>query len=269
MAHVISDASSGDKMEERKRRRNFSSFEIQALIDGVEKRKKIIEGRIDETITSRAKYNCWRLICEEVNSVSDVRRSVEEIRRKWRDYKSISKRKGCWKRMKLEAKKNLINNHQIIKSADDSASSELSNEPSKSIIEIVEGSIQSVQNPNNQPTVSIPDFEFQYKQANENCQPNNTPVTVKSYEEPCKKPFSRVNVLSQSLPKNCLGQQTTEQNINNLERRANIKRKMRKAILEELLATEKLKRENERLRKWILTKECEEKGYGLPPPDFN
>ncbi|XP_067131731.1 myb/SANT-like DNA-binding domain-containing protein 4 [Centruroides vittatus] len=262
MANVIS----GDKMEDRKRRRNFSSFEIQALVDGVEKRKKIIEGRIDQTITSRAKYNCWRLICQEVNSVSDVRRNVEEIRRKWRDYKSISKKKGCWKRMKLEAKKNLINNHQISKLADDSASSELSNEPSKRIIEIVEGNIQSVQN---QPKVSIPDFEFQYKEAYENCQPIDTPVSLKSYEEPCKKLFSQINVESQSLCKNCSGRQTTERNINKQERTVNIKRKMRKAILEELLTTEKLKRENERLRKWILTKECEEKGYGLPPPDFN
>ncbi|XP_023234030.1 uncharacterized protein LOC111633651 [Centruroides sculpturatus] len=219
-----------------------------------------IEEKSNHSRILHRKREAWKSIHKEFSSQFPGRaRTIEQL-------------KGCWKRMKLEAKKNLINNQQIIKSADDSASSELSNEPSKRIIEIIQGSIQSIQYPNDQPMVSVPDFEFQYKQANENCQPNNTPVydvSIPSCEEHSTKQFSQFNVESQSLPNYYAEQQTILPNINKQERRANIKRKMRKAILEELLATEKLKRENERLRKWILTKECEEKGYGLPPPDFN
>lgn len=59
------------------------------------KTQRILESPLGAKVTAREKEMCWREICEEVNAVSSVCRTTEDVRRKWRDFKSVSKKKGA------------------------------------------------------------------------------------------------------------------------------------------------------------------------------
>ncbi|XP_067131276.1 myb-related transcription factor, partner of profilin-like [Centruroides vittatus] len=78
----------------KRRRPRFSRKELQLLINGVEKRKKIVEGKFPTRVSTNDKRKAWEEICSEVNSVSCLVRTPGEVRKKWVDYKSVTKRKG-------------------------------------------------------------------------------------------------------------------------------------------------------------------------------
>ena len=77
----------------KKRRPNFSSEELLALVTGVSQRWKIISGSLSYSLTSAAKHRAWEAVVEEVNAVSGVSRNVEEVRSKFSDFKSLTKKK--------------------------------------------------------------------------------------------------------------------------------------------------------------------------------
>ncbi|XP_018009578.1 uncharacterized protein LOC108667106 [Hyalella azteca] len=82
-------------MEHLKRRRpNFSDEEVMALITAVSKRKNILLGKFDKTITAKAKLLQWQAVIDSVNCVSTVKRDVAEVRKKFYDLRTQVKKKA-------------------------------------------------------------------------------------------------------------------------------------------------------------------------------
>lgn len=84
----------------KKRSPNFSSAEIQTLLDEVEKNKDIIFSKLSNVVTNAAKKRAWESICERINSCNSSAhtRTVEEIRKKWSSYTSDTKKKASQQR---------------------------------------------------------------------------------------------------------------------------------------------------------------------------
>jgi len=84
----------------RKRSPNFIETELQTLLDEVEKRKNVLFSKLSNVTTNSAKKKAWDVICCRINAInpSDHRRTVEEIRKKWTSYMSLTKKKASLNR---------------------------------------------------------------------------------------------------------------------------------------------------------------------------
>ncbi|ESO82707.1 hypothetical protein LOTGIDRAFT_155725 [Lottia gigantea] len=79
----------------KRRSPNFTSQEIQILIDEVEKNKSLLFSQHSNVVTNSAKKKTWEATCFKINAVNDTDnlRTVEEIRKKWTCYVSSTKQK--------------------------------------------------------------------------------------------------------------------------------------------------------------------------------
>ncbi|KAK4323439.1 hypothetical protein Pmani_005860 [Petrolisthes manimaculis] len=88
---------SAEPPQKKIRRPNFSENELLVLITEVRKRKQqVIKKKFDSGVTVSAKTieNAWDAICEEVNSVSKIKRITSDVRKKFRDMRSHVKSGG-------------------------------------------------------------------------------------------------------------------------------------------------------------------------------
>jgi len=76
----------------RSRANNFKSSEGETLINEVEKRKAKLFGALSPFLTKSAKASEWKLVAEEVSKVSSVKRSAKEVKQRWKNMKSVSKK---------------------------------------------------------------------------------------------------------------------------------------------------------------------------------
>ncbi|KAM7288709.1 hemocyte protein-glutamine gamma-glutamyltransferase-like [Ixodes scapularis] len=74
---------------------NFSEAEITALVDGYEDHKLAIQAKTSGPHGSLAKQRAWAITTASLFAVSGVRRSVNEVKKKWTDYKSANKIRGA------------------------------------------------------------------------------------------------------------------------------------------------------------------------------
>lgn len=84
----------------KRRRPNYSRDEVFALVTGVRKRWHILSS-VSSTLTAADKQQAWEAVTKEVNGVSRVVRSVDEMRVKFFDFKSATKRKMMALNLKL------------------------------------------------------------------------------------------------------------------------------------------------------------------------
>lgn len=76
------------------RRPNFSDAESLALIEAVTARRDVLLNKFDNEVTARAKAAAWEEVKQEVNNVSRVGRTTDEVRRKYKDLRVAVKRKA-------------------------------------------------------------------------------------------------------------------------------------------------------------------------------
>ena len=83
-------------MEEKTRQRKakFTERELSVLVDEIEGNYQIISAKFTDAVTNDKKNKVWIAITNNVNAVSCVQRTVDEIRRKWDDLKSRTKKKA-------------------------------------------------------------------------------------------------------------------------------------------------------------------------------
>jgi hypothetical protein len=77
-----------------KRQPNFSKSEIDALTDAVERRSKVLFGRLGGVMSIVSKDGAWSEVAMEVSAVSGVKRSTGEVKKKWIMMKSAAKGKA-------------------------------------------------------------------------------------------------------------------------------------------------------------------------------
>ena len=77
----------------KKRRSNFTSEELLALIMEVTERKTALLGKLDSRVTREGKNMTWLAVVEAVNAVGFTRRTEDEVKKRFRDFRSIVKKK--------------------------------------------------------------------------------------------------------------------------------------------------------------------------------
>lgn len=77
------------------RRPRFTDTEALTLVEEVERRCPVIMGRLDNTVTADKKNRAWEEVTAAVNEVSRVGRTLEELRRKFKDLRSHVKIKSA------------------------------------------------------------------------------------------------------------------------------------------------------------------------------
>jgi hypothetical protein len=83
---------------ERARKENFTSDEVEVLIQGVSKRTAIVNGKFGNGVgvTNESKNAAWESIAREVSAASGISRTADDVKRKWirRNSKSDNERKN-------------------------------------------------------------------------------------------------------------------------------------------------------------------------------
>ncbi|XP_064474691.1 myb-related transcription factor, partner of profilin-like isoform X3 [Ornithodoros turicata] len=79
----------------RVRRPNFTEREIEALVEGYQLHKSAIDATGEGPQGSLAKSKAWQRVTESLFSVSGIRRTTAEVKKKWTDYKSLNKKRGA------------------------------------------------------------------------------------------------------------------------------------------------------------------------------
>lgn len=87
----------------RERKRNFSTDEIRILIEEYENHKDILESKFTNTVTNAKKIKIWKSIEEKLNSLGHERRSLGEIKAKWKNI--CSSAKSSWNDYKRKREK--------------------------------------------------------------------------------------------------------------------------------------------------------------------
>ncbi|XP_031549503.1 nuclear apoptosis-inducing factor 1-like [Actinia tenebrosa] len=76
-----------------KRKPNFTEMENLFLIEEFEKNKEVLRSKINSTEMNRQKLAVWQSICVALNTKNPlVRRSVDEVRRKWKNMVTIARK---------------------------------------------------------------------------------------------------------------------------------------------------------------------------------
>ncbi|KAL2091535.1 hypothetical protein ACEWY4_013798 [Coilia grayii] len=78
------------------RKPNFTSQELNVLVDEVEKRRLVLFSKLKNSVTNVEKKEAWQEVADRVNSVGlGYRRDGANVRNKWRDYSSMVKCKAA------------------------------------------------------------------------------------------------------------------------------------------------------------------------------
>eukprot|EP00105_Crassostrea_gigas_P046011 XP_019930159.1 PREDICTED: t-SNARE domain-containing protein 1 [Crassostrea gigas] len=75
------------------RKPNYTKIEIETLIEKVQNNKDILNSAFSNIATNSSKQRIWTSIASKVSAVSGVERSAEDVKKKWRNISSDTKKK--------------------------------------------------------------------------------------------------------------------------------------------------------------------------------
>ncbi len=74
---------------------------MEILIEEISARKKVLIGRLDDSISMQSKRRAWERVAEAVSAVANSIRDVDGVKKKWADLKSaVKKKKGAEREIK-------------------------------------------------------------------------------------------------------------------------------------------------------------------------
>jgi len=76
----------------RERKANFNDSEVRCLLEAVVNERDVILSKFNNSLTTRSKKEAWGRVMWAVNSCGNVRRSEEDVKKKWMDLKSAALR---------------------------------------------------------------------------------------------------------------------------------------------------------------------------------
>ena len=82
------------KQGDKKRKANFSTNELKVLVEEMEVHYEFLSAKFCDSVTNARKDEIWRTIATKVNSVAAASRTVADIRKKWDDIKSRTKKRA-------------------------------------------------------------------------------------------------------------------------------------------------------------------------------
>ena len=83
------------------RKANFSSEEVDILVEEVGKRKEVLFAKFSAVITNQRKKMEWQEIADRMNVVSKQVRDQKDVKKKWQDLSSSSKKKESCRRREM------------------------------------------------------------------------------------------------------------------------------------------------------------------------
>lgn len=89
--------------KERKRKPNFSLYEIAVIIENVKKHLETIQSKLTNNVTNKKKQEIWEEITRAVNVVGTANRTVSEVKDKQKNLHSTAKKE--FSEFKRESKK--------------------------------------------------------------------------------------------------------------------------------------------------------------------
>uniref|UniRef100_A0A8W8K7K0 Myb/SANT-like DNA-binding domain-containing protein n=1 Tax=Magallana gigas TaxID=29159 RepID=A0A8W8K7K0_MAGGI len=75
------------------RKPNYTNIEIETLIEEVQNNKDILNSAFSNIATNSSKQRIWTSIASKVSAVSGVERLAEDVKKKWRNISSDTKKK--------------------------------------------------------------------------------------------------------------------------------------------------------------------------------
>lgn len=90
-----SHAMEADRTSRKRRSQNFTSRELNALVDGVVQQKHVLFSKFNDTVTNRQKSSAWKDILSSINAVAEAQRTLADIRMKWAKMLSKTKQKAA------------------------------------------------------------------------------------------------------------------------------------------------------------------------------
>lgn len=102
--YILSSAKLFSTMEKELKRRkpNWSESELMALAEAVAPHFRVLKGKFSAFITSERKNQLWQDIANQVNAVAMVNRTTEEMKKKWADMQSLTKKKEAERRRSMK-----------------------------------------------------------------------------------------------------------------------------------------------------------------------
>jgi len=76
------------------RKQNFSPTEIATLTEKVEENLAILQSKLTNSITNQKKNELWSKIAAAVNAVGTEKRTLNEVKEKWKNLHSSAKKEG-------------------------------------------------------------------------------------------------------------------------------------------------------------------------------
>ena len=92
MAESESAHGNGNQTKDRKRKQNFSVYKIEFITDNVKKNLDLIQSKLTNAVTNKKKQMLWEEITQAVNAVGTAKRTVTEVKDKWKNLPSIAKK---------------------------------------------------------------------------------------------------------------------------------------------------------------------------------
>ncbi|XP_062589046.1 myb-related transcription factor, partner of profilin-like [Saccostrea cucullata] len=86
----------------KRRRPNWSEGELVALAEAVVPRAHYLKGKLSPSLTAERKQGLWEEVADEVNSVAMIKRTVDEMKKKWADMQSLTKKKEGERRRSMK-----------------------------------------------------------------------------------------------------------------------------------------------------------------------
>ena len=83
------------------RKANFSSEEVDILVEEVGKRKEVLFTKFSAVVTNQRKKMEWQEIADRMNVVSRQVRDQKDVKKKWQDLSSSSKKKESCRRREM------------------------------------------------------------------------------------------------------------------------------------------------------------------------
>ena len=79
--------------KEKKRKPNFSVYKIGVITENVKKHLETIQLKLRKNISNKKKQEIWEEIPQAVNAVGTANRTVSEVKNKWKNLHSTTKKK--------------------------------------------------------------------------------------------------------------------------------------------------------------------------------
>ncbi|XP_071115699.1 nuclear apoptosis-inducing factor 1-like [Haliotis cracherodii] len=83
----------------KKRKRNFTSADIDIIVSGVESNFETLNSAFTNTVTNNTKKKIWKDITTKLNATGDITRNEDEVRKKWTDMKGCVKKAESARRL--------------------------------------------------------------------------------------------------------------------------------------------------------------------------